>query len=266
MSEYRYIEFECREDGVATLLWNRPDVKNAMLPEMTDEAGDALHRAAADPAVRALVLSGAGDAFSAGADLKNLARPDRLGRSAEEGRERGRHGTERVQQLLTFPKPTVGAIHGPVAGMACAWALGCDVLVASPDARFHLSWVRVGFVPDCGASWLLVRRVGVAQAKRLVLTGDPIDGEEACRLGLCEEVSAPGADVDRAIALAARIAEQPPLAVQNARRVLDFAAQSSFRDASEMESWMQGRLGETEDHKEAVRAFAEKRPPRFTGS
>jgi len=266
MSEYRYIEFTRRDDGVATLLWNRPGVKNALLPEMTDEAGDALRRAAGDEGVRALVLSGSGDAFSAGADLKNLARPERLGRSALAGHERGRHGTARVRELLEFPKPTVGAIHGPVAGMACAWALACDVLVAGADARFHPSFVRFGFVTDCGASWLLVRRVGVAQAKRLVLTGDPVDAQEALRIGLCEEISPSGEDVERATALAARMAERPPLAVQHARRVLDFAAGATFDDAAELEAWTQGALGESEDHQEAVRAFVEKRPPRFTGS
>ncbi len=266
VATYEHIQFECRADGVATLLWDRPEAKNALLPEMTDEAGDALRRAAADPNVRALVLSGVGDAFSAGADLKSLSRPDRLGRSALEGRERGRHGTERVRGLLTFPKPTIAAIHGPVAGMACAWALGCDVVIAADDARFHLSFVRVGFVTDCGTSWLLVRRVGLGQAKRLVLSGDSVDAVEAERIGLCEERTPTGGDVERAIALAARMAEQPPLAVQNARRVLEFASHATFDDAADLEAWTQGALGESADHQEAVRAFVEKRPPRFTGS
>ncbi len=248
------------------LRWNRPEAKNALLPEMTDEACDALRRAAADSNVRALVLSGVGDAFSAGADLKNLSRPDRLGRSALEGRERGRHGTDTVRELLAFPKPTIAAVHGPVAGMSCAWALGCDVVIAGEDARFHFSFVGVGFVTDCGSSWLLVRRVGLGQAKRLVLSGDSIDAREAERIGLCEERTAAGGDLERAIALAGRMATQPPLAVQHAGRILDYASRASFDDAAEMEAWTQGALGETADHQEAVRAFVEKRPPRFTGS
>lgn len=266
MRAYRHIELRREEGGVAVLLWNRPQAKNAMIPEMNDEAADALAQSAADPDVRALVLSGAGEAFSAGADLKLMSQPDRLGRSALVGRERGRHGIERTKAVLDFPKPTIAAVHGPVAGMACAWALACDLVVASRSARFHFSFVKVGFVTDCGTSWLLVRRVGIGQAKRLVLTCDPVDGEEAVRIGLCEELVDEGQDLTRAIELARRIGERPPLAVANARRVLEHAARSSFEDAADLESWTQGALGESEDHKEAVRAFVEKRPPRFTGS
>lgn len=265
MSDFRYVRYAV-EDGIATLLWNRPEARNAMLPEMNDEAGEALKLAAADPAVRALVLSGAGDAFSAGADLKLMGRGDRLGRTAIVGRERGKHGIERTQQLLDFPKPTIAAVHGPVAGMACAWALACDIVVAATDARFHFSFVKVGFVTDCGSSWLLVRRVGVGTAKRIVLTADPVSGEEAHRIGLCDELTEQGQDVAHATVLARKIAAQPPLAVENARRILEYAARVGFADAAEMEAWTQGALGETEDHKEAVRAFAEKRPPRFTGA
>lgn len=265
MAGFTHVQYRV-EDGVAFLLWNRPEAKNAMLPEMNDEAGEALRLAAADPEVRALVLSGVGDAFSAGADLKLMGRTDRLGRTALVGRERGKHGIERTQQLLDFPKPTVAAVHGAVAGMACAWALACDVVVADASARFHFSFVRVGFVTDCGTSWLLVRRVGIGQAKRAVLTGDPVPAEEAHRIGLCDELVPAGEDVARATELARKIAAQPPLAVAHARRILEYATRASFADAAEMESWTQGALGETDDHKEAVRAFVEKRPPRFTGS
>lgn len=266
MAGYAYVDYRVLDGGVALLLFARPEAKNAMLPEMNDEAADALARAAADPEVRALVLSGQGDAFSAGADLKLMGREDRLGRSAIVGRERGRHGIERTRAVLDFPKPTIAAVHGAVAGMACAWALACDVVVAAATARFHFSFVRVGFVTDCGTSWLLVRRVGIGQAKRLVLTGDPVDAAEALRIGLCEELVAEGGDVDRAVELARRIGERPPLAVAHARRILEFAARSGFEDAADLESWTQGALGETEDHKEAVRAFVEKRSPRFRGA
>lgn len=265
MSEFRYVRYAVDETGVATLSWNRPEVKNALLPEMTDEAGEALARAAADPAVQALVLSGVGEAFSAGADLKLMGRPDRLGRTALVGRERGLHGIERTRRVLDFPKPTIAAVHGAAAGMACAWALACDLVVAGRDARFHFSFVRVGFVTDCGTSWLLVRRVGIGRAKRIVLTTDPVGGEEAFRIGLADELVDAGADLERARELARRIAAQPPLAVREARRVLEHAARSSFEEAATLESWVQGALGETEDHQEAVRAFAEKRAPRFSG-
>lgn len=266
MGDFEYVDYRVEDGGVAVLLFDRPEVKNAFLPELTDEAAAALANAAADPAVRALVLTGKGDAFSAGADLKLMGRSDRLGRNAMVGHARARHGIERTRAVLDFPKPTIAAVHGAAAGMACAWALACDVVVAARDAKFHFSFVRFGFVPDCGASWLLVRRVGIGQAKRIVLTGDPVEAEEALRIGLCEEVTPAGGDLERAVALARRIAERPPLAVREARRVLEHAARSSYEDAANLEAWTQGALGETADHQEAVRAFLEKRPPRFTGS
>jgi 2-(1,2-epoxy-1,2-dihydrophenyl)acetyl-CoA isomerase len=266
MSGDEHVEYRVEPSGVAILRWNRPDARNALLPEMTEAAMAALDRAAADDGVRALVLTGAGDAFSAGADLKLMGRGDRLGRSALEGWRRGRHGSAGSRKLLDFPKPTIAAVHGPVAGMACAWALACDVVVAGADAKFHLSFVKVGFVTDCGTSWLLLRRVGMGQAKRIVLTGDPVDAAEAGRIGLCDELVEQGRDVERAVALASRIAAQPPLAVQQARRVLEHAARASFEDAADFEAWVQGALGETSDHKEAVAAFREKRAPRFDGT
>jgi 2-(1,2-epoxy-1,2-dihydrophenyl)acetyl-CoA isomerase len=265
MTSFRHVEYRLDPDGVALLRWNRPEARNALLPEMTDEAIAALEAAASDERVRALVLSGAGAAFSAGADLKLMGRDDRLGRSALEGWRRGRRGSDGARKVLDFPKPTVAAIHGAVAGMACAWALACDVVVAAADARFHLSFVRVGFVTDCGTSWLLLRRVGMGQAKRIVLTGDPVDAAEAARIGLCDVLVGAGEDVEHALGLARRIAAQPPLAVRQARRVLEHAARASFEDAADLEAWVQGALGETADHKEAVAAFGEKRPPVFRG-
>src|SRR5262245_42762818 len=232
MTARRFVDYRVDADGVAVLCWNRPDARNALLPEMTEEAMAALDEAASDDAVRALVLSGAGEAFSAGADLKLMGRGDRLGRSALEGWRRGQNGIAGTRKLLDFPKPTLAAVHGPVAGMACAWALACDVVIAGADARFHLSFVRVGFVTDCGTSWLLLRRIGMGQAKRIVLTGDPVDAVEAARIGLCDEQVEKGRDLERALELARRIAAQPPLAVRQARRVLEHAARASFEDAA----------------------------------
>ncbi len=260
-----FIRYSVDADGIAWLLWNRPAEKNALLPEMTDEACRRLDEAAADEKVRCLVLSGEGEAFSAGADLKRLAEPGRVGRNALEGHARGQHGTAGVRKVLGFPKPTIAAVHGPAAGMACAWALACDIVVAAPDARFHFSFLRVGFVTDCGTSWLLVRRVGIGQAKKIVLTSDPVSGADAVRIGLADELAEASSDLQRAGEIARRIGERAPLAVREARRILEFARTSSFDEAAELEGWVQGALGETEDHKEALRAFSEKRPPRFQG-
>jgi 2-(1,2-epoxy-1,2-dihydrophenyl)acetyl-CoA isomerase len=252
-------------DGIATITLNRPDSLNALLPEMSDRLCDLVDLADADDAVRVVVLSGAGKAFSAGADLKLMGRPDRLGRSALVGRQRTLHGAEVVERLLRREKPMLAAVNGVVAGMACSFVLACDFALAADGARFVFSFVKVGFVPDSACSFLLPRRVGLAAAQRLCLTAEPLAAADALRLGLVTEVVPPDQLAARARAVAASIAAHPPQAVRMVRSLLERGASADFRSATEAEALAQGVLGETADHQEAVRAFAEKRPPVFTG-
>lgn len=258
------ILYETR-DGIATVTLNRPDSLNALLPEMTDRLADLVGQADADDAVRVILLTGAGKAFSAGADLKLMGRPDRLGRSALVGRQRTLHGAAVVERLLRREKPMVAAVNGVVAGMACSLVLACDFAVAAETARFAFSFVKVGFIPDSACTYLLPRRIGLANAQRLCLTAEPVGAAEALRLGLVSEVVPADQLAARARAVAASIAAQPPHAVRMARALLERAASSDFRHAVEAEALAQGVLGETADHQEAVRAFVEKRPPVFTG-
>jgi len=252
-------------DGIATITLNRPQALNALLPEMGDELADLVARADGDDSVRVIVLTGAGKAFSAGADLKLMGRPDRLGRSALIGRQRNLHGSGIVERLLRREKPMLAALNGVAAGMACAYVLACDFVVAHAEARFVFGFVRLGFVPDSGTTYLLTRRIGIAAAQKIILTGEPVGAEEACRLGLVSEVAADAQFRARVTQVAQAIAGQPPQAVMLARGLLMRAAESDFRQAAEAEALAQGILGETEDHKEAVRAFVEKRKPVFTG-
>lgn len=251
--------------GVARITLNRPDALNALLPEMGDELAALVARADADDEVRVIVLTGAGKAFSAGADLKLMGRADRLGRSALVGRQRNLHGSSVVERLLRREKPMIAALNGVAAGMACAYVLACDFVIAQAAARFVFGFVRLGFVPDSGTTYLLSRRVGVAAAQKIILTGEPVDAAEALRLGLVSEVVAADAFTTRVQEVAGAIAAQPPHAVVLARGLLERAAIADFRQAAEAEALAQGILGETEDHKEAVRAFVEKRKPVFTG-
>jgi 2-(1,2-epoxy-1,2-dihydrophenyl)acetyl-CoA isomerase len=252
-------------DGVATITLNRPESLNALTPEMNDRLVELVERADADDGARVLVLTGAGRAFSSGADLKLMGRGDRLGRSALVGRERTLNGALRVERLLRRRKPMIGAVNGVAAGMACAYVLACDFALAAESARFVFSFVKVGFIPDCGTTWLLGRRVGVAAAQQLCLTGEAVPAAEALRLGLVTEVAPDGQFGTRVAEVAAQIAANPPLSVCLARGLIDRGAASDFRQAIEAEAIANGVLGETEDHKEAVRAFAEKRKPSFTG-
>ena len=252
-------------DGIATITLNRPEQLNALLPEMNDRLPELVAQAERDDAVQVIVLTGAGRAFSAGADIKRMSEPGRLGRSALVGRQRTLHGAEVVEALLRRDKPMLAAVNGVVAGMACSFVLACDFALAADSARFVFSFVKMGFIPDSGCTWLLPRRVGLANAQRLCLTGEPVDAAAALRLGLVGEV-VPAADLAaRARAVAAQIAAHSPHAVRQTRGLLERAADSDYRHATQAEALAQGILGETADHQEAVRAFVEKRPPVFTG-
>ena len=240
-------------------------MRNALLPEMNDRLPALVEQAEADDAVRVIVLTGAGAAFSAGADMKLMGRPDRLGRTALVGRQRTLHGVAVVERLLRREKPMLAAVNGVTAGMACSFVLACDFALAATSARFVFSFVKVGFIPDSGCTWLLPRRIGLANAQRLCLTAEPLSAADALRLGIVSEVVPDDQLLTRARAVAAAIAAQPPHAVRLTRGLLERAAGATFRDATEAEALAQGILGETADHQEAVRAFVEKRPPEFRG-
>jgi len=252
-------------DGVATITFNRPDALNALLPEMGDQLAALVERADRDESVRVLILTGAGRAFSAGADLKLMGRGDRLGRSALVGRERNLHGSSIVERLLAREKPMLAAVNGVAAGMACAYVLAADFAVGAASARLVFGFTKLGFIPDCGSTFLLPRRVGLANAQRIALTAEPVSAAECLRLGLFTEVVADEHLAERSRAVALSIASRAPHAVRLTRMLLNRNAEGDFRHAVEAEALAQGILGETEDHKEAVRAFAEKRTPSFTG-
>jgi len=252
-------------DGVATITFNRPAVLNALLPETGDELRALVDRAEADDAVRVIVLTGAGRAFSAGADLTLMGRADRLGRSAMEGRRRNLHGAAITERLLRREKPAIAAVNGVAAGMACAYVLACDFAISAASARFLFSFIKVGFVPDSGATWLLAQRVGVANAQRIALTGEPIAATEAVRLNLVSEVVPDDQFTARVRAVATTIATHSPDAVRLTRTLLASAAAGDFHQAVQAEALAQGLLGQTAEHQEAVRAFIAKRPPARTG-
>src|SRR5262249_10037695 len=263
-------------DGIATITLNRPASLNALLPEMNDRVPELVAQAEADDAVRVIVLTGAGNAFSAGAELKLMGLPDRLvrsavggpsrlGSSALVGRQRALHGAAVVEGLLRREKPMLAAVNGVAAGMACSFVLACDFAIAADTARFAFSFVKVGFIPDSGCTYLLPRRVGLANAQRICLTAEPVGAADALRLGLVSEVVPAEQLAAHAPAVAATIAALPPHAVRLARGLLERAVGADFRQAVEAEAVAQGILGETADHQEAVRAFVEKRRPVFTG-
>jgi 2-(1,2-epoxy-1,2-dihydrophenyl)acetyl-CoA isomerase len=251
-----------RADGVVTITLNRPEARNAIDLVMRRELLAALDELEADPGTRILILTGAGGHFSAGGDVKTMAARRQ---TAAEGRARVESLNRFVIRLFEYPKPTIAMVDGFAVGAGCNIALGCDLVIASDRARFGEVFARIGLVPDGGGTWLLPRLVGLAKAKELVFSADIIDAAEALRIGLVNRV-VPAAELEPVTrALATRIAAGPPNALSLAKALLNRSATVDLATALGFEAYAQAQTITTDDHAEGVRAFLEKRPPRFTG-
>jgi len=251
-----------RVDGIATLTMNRPEARNALDIQMREDLVSALDEIERDPATRVVVLTGAGGHFSAGGDVKSMAARRH---SPVEGRERVEMLNRFVLRLFNFPKPTIAMVDGFAVGAGCNIALGCDMIIASDRAKFGEVFLKIGLVPDGGGTWLLQRLVGLAKAKEMVLTAEIIDAAEALRIGLVNRV-VPAVELETTTrALAGRIAAGPPLAATLAKSLLNRAATVDLAAALEGEAFGQSNAISSEDHAEGVRAFLEKRAPKFQG-
>jgi 2-(1,2-epoxy-1,2-dihydrophenyl)acetyl-CoA isomerase len=255
---------ETIEDGVAWLTLNRPERLNALSPEMTAGLGEALQRFATDANVGAIVITGAGRGWCAGGDVKTME-----SRGANQTFEDRVEGLRRAHQLpllmRTLPKVVIGMINGPVAGAGLGLALACDLRIAGRGARFGTAFVNIGYSGDYGGSWSLTRLVGTAKARELYFLGDLIDGATALSLGIVNRVVEDDVLREETAKLARRIADGPRIALGYMKRNLHAAETEPFATVLEMEAEHQARCGFTEDHKEAVAAFVEKRRPSFKG-
>jgi len=248
-----------RADGVATIRFNRPDRLNAFTPEMNLALAERLRQLRDDESVRVVILTGSGRAFSAGADLKALAASGQLGRSAEVGYERVKAAGRRIAELKEFPKPTIAAVNGVVAGFACSLAFACDIILAAESARFGITFSKIGYVPDGGVSYFLPRLVGLPRAKELYFCGEPISAREADRIGMVNRVVADDRLLEEALTLARTIAERPRAALCMGKAILDRSLGADYATVIELEAQAQAILGTTEEHQQAVRSFAEGR-------
>jgi 2-(1,2-epoxy-1,2-dihydrophenyl)acetyl-CoA isomerase len=248
-------------DRVATIILDRPDALNALTVPLKRELLAALDRVASDPAVRAVVLTGAGRAFCAGQDLRERLEPDAAPLEVE---IRERYNPV-ILAMRRLEKPIVGAINGIAAGAGASLAFACDVRIAAEGASFLLAFGRVGLIPDSGATWLLPRLVGAAKAAEMALTADPLSAADAERLGLVARIVPAETVVGEAQALAARLAALAPQALALTKRALEASWTSTLEAQLDLEAELQGVAGLTADHAEGIAAFLEKRPPRFTG-
>ena len=253
-----------RNGPVATLSLNRPAARNALSPELYGELAAALAQCHGDRTVRVVILTGQGDAFCAGGDLKAMAERVEQGQ-AELRAYYAETVAAAARQLHRLRQPVIARINGAAVGAGCSLALGCDLRIASEGARFGLGFVTRGLIPDWGGSHLLPRAIGLSRACELVFTGRMIEVAEAERIGLVNRV-VPAAGLDQAVAeVAAAIAAQPPEAVRLAKQALQAGARSTLDEALELEAVLQSYCCGTADHREAVAAFRERREPHFTG-
>ena len=248
-------------DFVATLTLDRPDALNSLTVPLKEELLATFRRLVRDRDVRAIILTGAGRAFCAGQDLRERLEPGAAPLATE---LRDRYNPL-ILAMRTIDKPIVGAINGVAAGAGASLAMACDIRIAAEGASFLLAFGRVGLVPDSGATWFLPRLVGPAKAGELALTGDALSAADAERFGLVARVVEAGALMDEARAIAARLAAGAPKAIALTKRALNRSWDATLEESLEYEAYLQGIAGATDDHREGLAAFVEKRPPGFSG-
>jgi 2-(1,2-epoxy-1,2-dihydrophenyl)acetyl-CoA isomerase len=255
---------ETIENGIATLTFNRPERLNALSTPIMQGLLDGLPRLAGDPAVKVVVLTGAGRAFCAGGDVKSMAEGGEQ-RTATEAVAHLRSRMEVSRILHELPKPTIAMVNGPAAGAGLALALACDLRIAGTSARLVTAFVKVGFSGDFGGSYFLTRLVGTARARELYFTGRPVAADEALTLGLVNRVVPDDQLHDVTMELARSLAQGPQIALSLMKRNMNCAENAGLAELLDLEAVHQVQTGRTEDHREAAKAFVEKRPPIFTG-
>jgi 2-(1,2-epoxy-1,2-dihydrophenyl)acetyl-CoA isomerase len=253
------------KDRIATLTLNRPDRMNALGGTLREDLLDALTKAGADDEVRVIVITGAGRGFCSGGDVKAMSERQQSG---DAGSTKDKYAPLRDRIVLALrecPKPVIAAVNGAAAGAGMSLAMACDMRIAASGAKFSQAFVKRGLHPDWGGSWFLPRIVGTAKACELIFTGDAIDAAQAFELGILNAVVAPEALMDETYNLARKIADGPPVAIQLAKRAIYHNEDVDLRAGLEFESFAQNVTKETADYKEGVKAFVEKRAPKFTG-
>jgi len=251
------IRYEVREQ-VATLTLDQPATRNALNPQMREEVAGAVRSIKEDRSIRALVITGAGGHFCSGGDLRNIAS---VGLDNQGWRERLHSLHHWLQDLITLDRPVIAAVDGAAFGAGFGLALAADFVIATPRARFCVSFLRIGLVPDCGVFYTLPRIVGPQRAKELMLSAREVGAEEALRLGIAMELHEPEQLQARAQALAASFVQASPMAVSLIKRAV--TAGGDLATQLELEANAQALAMGTQAHRDAVQDFLAKRPARF---
>ena len=253
------------EGGVRTITLNRPEVLNAFSGDLLAALGRAVRGAAEGKAIRCLVITGAGRAFCSGQDLAEYA--GRLESSDPidlEKRLRDEYNPI-ITSIRTMEKPVIASVNGVAAGAGCSLALACDMRIAAESASFIEAFIKVGLVPDCGSTFMLPRLVGMSRAMELAITGRKVPASEAVELGLVNRVVPDKELLAETMKLAEQLASLPTRAIGLTKRAINAAWTNEFKTQLELEAKLQALATLTDDHREGVRAFLEKRRPHFTG-
>jgi 2-(1,2-epoxy-1,2-dihydrophenyl)acetyl-CoA isomerase len=254
------------EDGVAVLTMNRPERRNALSGEMLEAMGEILETCERDSSVAVVVLTGAGGAFCAGGDVKGMAARDGVADDIDTRIHRQRLSQRETSgRLYTMPKPTIAALPGAAAGAGLALALACDLRVAAESAVMTTAFAKVGFSGDYGGTFFLTRLIGAAKARELYFLSDRVTMKDAERLGLVNWIVPVDQLMARTMEVARGLAQGPRVAYRYMKENLNRAVAGEFFDCMDLEVTHHVHCALTEDHKEAARAFVEKRTPQFKG-
>jgi len=254
-------------DRVAVITLNRPDARNALSDHLTPALRRMIKQCGDDPNVGALLITGAGTAFCAGGDVKGMGSNSNKKEMTFEERVADLRTKQRTLTgaLVAVRKPTVAALPGPAAGAGMALALACDIRIAGESAIMSTGYARIGLTGDYGIAWMLTRLVGTSRARELMFLSERIDARRCEMLGLVNRVVADAELRENAFALAKSLAEGPSIALARIKDNLDHAVSANFLDSMDQEAENMVRSARTTDHKEAVRAFIDKRKPAFAG-
>jgi 2-(1,2-epoxy-1,2-dihydrophenyl)acetyl-CoA isomerase len=256
------VVLSAREGAVLTLTLNRPEALNALNRETTHALRTGLEAAGRDPAVGAVVITGSGRAFCAGADLKDVSARYEAG-ERDLGADLRANYTPMIRAIRSCPKPVIAAINGTAAGAGLSLALACDLRLAAAGTQLIVVFVRVGLVPDAGSLFFLTRMLGLSKATELAMTGDPLTAEEACKLGVVATVVPSEQLMPTALERGRLFGEGPRETYALIKQGMERALHLDLEQTLELEAQLQAQAAATPDAREAIRAFLEKRKPVF---
>jgi enoyl-CoA hydratase/carnithine racemase len=260
---FKNIIFE-KLQNVARITFNRPEVRNALNLGLLQDLQKAIGEVREDQEIKALIVTGAGEAFSGGADVDFIVELVKKNSMDIRNFLKENYGAAALS-LRKLEKPVIGAINGPAMGAGFDFSLHCDIRLASEKARFASAWVRIGTIPALGGMFLLPRIIGLARASEMILTGDAIDAQEAYRIGLVNRVVSPEQLQEKALEMATRLANGAPVAISIAKQGIHRGLFGDFMNEIDWAIYMQSICSKTEDCREGIQAFKEKRKPKFQG-